>query len=267
MTPIRERVRRARVRPWKYLIRRLLRPRIVDIDGLRVIVDPARMESRTVKGFYHGDHEAPERVIVTEVLARDDHVLEAGAGMGLISMIAARIVGAGNVVSYEPTPVTFSILEDNVRLNALPIDCRPRALGAKSGEMTLYVRDNLISSSMYAWRGGQPIAVPVDGIAKVLAETKSNVLIFDIEGAEIDVIAACPLAQVEKIVMEIHPHIVGDAAISRMYAHLFEAGFVLRFDLTHAEVVTFMREGRPDSPPRLSAIGCSLPSGASAPPI
>jgi FkbM family methyltransferase len=221
-----------------------MRPRTIEIGDVRMIVDRARMRAPTIDALYHGDYETAERIIVGEALRPGDRILEGGAGMGLISLTAARIVGAGNIVSYEPTPAAYSILDENARLNDLAIERRQRALGAKAGRATFYANDNIVSSSLVAGKGGRPIEVVVDGIADALSETKANALLLDVEGAEVELIEACPLERIDKIVMEIHPDLVGDAAISRMYARLIAAGLMLRHDLAHGDVVTFMRETR-----------------------
>lgn len=236
-----ERIRRSRVRPLKYLLRRCLRPKTVDIGGVRMIADPSRIGFRAVKSLYHGDYEAPERLIVSEVVKPGDKVLEAGAGMGLITLTLARIVGAENVVSYEPMPAAYSLLADNARLNDFAIDHRPRALAATGGSVKFYADGNVVASSLYSRSNTNLIEVQADGIAETLRAEKSNVLVLDIEGAEIELLKACPLDGIRKIVMEVHPHIVGEEATGAMIAQLKSAGLHPDPALAAGRVMAFLR--------------------------
>lgn len=234
-------VRRSRVRPFRYLLRRLFRPKVVDIGGIRMIADRDRLGFRAVKALYHGDYEAPERLIVQEALQRGDRVLEAGAGMGLISLTMARIVGAENVIAYEPMPAAYSLLAENARLNGLAIMHRQRALAAASGRTKFFADENVVASSFHARTGATGIEVAADGIAEVLEANPANTLVLDIEGAEVELLKACPLGGIQKIIMEVHPHIVGEQAISEMIALLQATGFRQNTALSVGRVVTFLR--------------------------
>jgi FkbM family methyltransferase len=238
---LRARIRQARVRPWRYLLRRVLRPRVVSIGGVKMQIDPSRIPFSIRKALYHADFEAKERLIVETALRPGDRVLEGGAGMGLVSITAAKIAGDGNVTSYEPTPDTYALLNENIAANAVKIECRNRALGPRAGTMKFGVRRNLISSRGAARGDDDAIEVRVDGIAEALAETRANVLILDVEGKEVEIIEACPLERLELIVMEIHPGVTGHEATSRMIARMLNAGFVWRRDLSHEAAMTFMR--------------------------
>ena len=244
MVSVQQRIAAGGVRRPVYLMRRLLRPRTVDVEGVRLIVDRTRQPSSIVNWLYRAHYEGAERILAEEIVEPSDRVIDGGGGMGLIALTVARIVGSSHIVSYEPAPVAFAMLQKNVRLNGLPIECRERALGAKSGETPLYVNDNILWSSVYKDDGGRRILVPTDAIADVVKERRANVLILDVEGAEIEIVDACPLDGIDKILVEIHARLTGDAAVSRMFVRLCSAGFVWRQDLSHRSVLTFLRQGR-----------------------
>lgn len=194
------------------------------IGSIRMIVDPSRLGFRAVKALYHGDYEAPERLIVERVVKPGDRVIEAGAGMGLISLTIARIVGASNIIAYEPMPIAHSLLADNARLNELLIAHRQKALAPTSGPMIFYADENVVSSSFHSRKDTKIISVDADAISEAVTAEKVNVLVLDVEGAEIDLIKACPLARIDKIVMEVHPQIVGEQSIAEMIKYLTESG-------------------------------------------
>src|SRR5690606_7990249 len=85
-------------------------------------------------------------------------------------------------------------------------------------------------------------------IAEVVNTFKPNVLVLDIEGAEIEVLARCPLNDIERIIVETHPRIVGDEATPRMFDALRSAGFDERACLK--ETVHFERKAAPIIPDR-----------------
>lgn len=168
-------------------------------------------------------------------------MLEAGAGMGLISLTMARIVGAENVVAYEPMPAAYSLLADNARLNDLAIVHRPRALAAAIGSVKFFADENVVASSFHARTGATGIEVAADGIAEVLETNPANTLVLDVEGAEVSLLKACPLGGLQKIIMEVHPHIVGEQAVGDMVASLNAAGFRQNTGLSARRVLTFLR--------------------------
>jgi FkbM family methyltransferase len=69
---------------------------------------------------------------------------DVGANIGIVTLLAARLVGAaGKVYSFEPTPRIFSLLKDNVQVNGFLetgcIDLRQIAVLDKSGRVPLYI--------------------------------------------------------------------------------------------------------------------------------
>ena len=91
------------------------------------------------KGF-----EVDETSFVKLLLNEGDVFVDIGANVGLFSLIASQKVGAsGMVISFEPTPVTFERLQENINLNHLKnIDARRVALSDQAGSMDFYISEN-----------------------------------------------------------------------------------------------------------------------------
>lgn len=234
-------VRRAKVLPILALARQILRPKTSKLDGVRLITARTSMPRRQARPIYKGTYEAPERAIVQRLLAKGDRVIEGGACLGVVSMIAARIVGAENIVSYEPFPRSFELLQQNLALNDMPIRCKQGALAAKAGTIRFYVSDNPLGNSAIYRDGRNVIEVPAYGIADAAAEVSANTLLLDIEGAEIEVIAAAPLQQFDKISMEVHPAVTGEDAVRKMWQHLQSHGLEEVPELSYERTYTFLR--------------------------
>ena len=65
---------------------------------------------------------------------------------------------------------------------------------------------------------------------------------MDVEGAEVDLAAeTLDLGPLKKLCIEMHPHIVGDEAITRLISNLIRQGFTLRLTECRDEVLYFSR--------------------------
>jgi FkbM family methyltransferase len=62
--------------------------------------------------------ELPETEFTKSLLRTGDCVIDAGANFGWYTVVCARAVGAaGRVIAFEPEPVNFDLLRENVRAN------------------------------------------------------------------------------------------------------------------------------------------------------
>jgi FkbM family methyltransferase len=143
--------------------------------------------------IYNG-FEKEETDYVISVLSEGDIFIDVGANIGLFSLLASKVVGnAGRVLCYEPAPITFSRLKENVQLNNLKnIDIRNIGLSNKKGELIFYVSNN----GHDAWNSFAPsqdnklessIQVPVSTVDIELENVdKSRIKIvkIDVEGWE-----------------------------------------------------------------------------------
>jgi FkbM family methyltransferase len=213
------------LRNLKSAFRRLTGAKTVTLDGVTVTTDPAVVSRQVRSGIFKETYEEPERILIREGVRAGDRVLEVGGGVGFVSLLCARIVGADNVLTYEANPSMQKVIRANYALNGLEPRLRGRALTAKGGEVTFFVNDNIISSSVYERDGGRAVTVPSDAIDAALAEWKPTVLVMDVEGAEVDILTASTLPGLRRIVLELHPHVVGADAIARLRAHLSGLGF------------------------------------------
>ena len=78
--------------------------------------------------LFKGTYEDNERRLVRGLLKPGDRVLEIGTGIGLVSLVCAKICGAGNVLSYEANPQLERIIRKNYELNGLTPNLRMRAV-------------------------------------------------------------------------------------------------------------------------------------------
>ena len=98
-------------------------------------------DSRLCEMLYFDQFEPETRCFLDAYLRSGDVFLDIGANVGLYTVAAARTVGAaGEIHAFEPCSQTFSRLQENVRLNALPqVSCHRLALSDANEEAQLSI--------------------------------------------------------------------------------------------------------------------------------
>ena len=92
------------------------------IDGLRLSICPDGWARESLEAIYSGMFEIAERRACKQLLKHGDVVVEFGTASGLVAMTASRIVGNGNVTSYEANPHLIPYALTSAVSNSLRID-------------------------------------------------------------------------------------------------------------------------------------------------
>src|SRR6185503_4526303 len=89
------------------------------------------------------------RFMRDQVIEKGDVIFECGGHHGCSAILLSKWVGPeGKVVTFEPLPSNFEILEKNVRLNRLAnVDARMEASGSRAGSITFDAASSGISSN------------------------------------------------------------------------------------------------------------------------
>jgi FkbM family methyltransferase len=230
------------VSPLTYWYRKLRRPQQVTIDGFRMSAYDAPMDEGAWKALWRGVHERTERSIIRGgLLKRGDRVLEGGGGVGLVTLNIARIVGAENLLTFEAIPQAADAIVRNGRQNGFDLNVEAKALSDHAGKMTITLANSFIGASVHDRGFARTLDIEAADISDAIRRFQPNVLVLDIEGAEVEVLAKAPLAGVERIMMETHPKIVGVDKTEAMKRRLGEAGFALAADVGRNDTVVFRR--------------------------
>lgn len=146
-------------------------------------------------------------------LAATDTVVDIGAQIGIFSSYAARVVTRGRVLSFEPHPDNYRLLEQNRQLNSFAnMTTFNRAVAANAGKHEFFASAyNTGGHSLYS-QPGAAIRFEVETVrlADVLREQGVDCVDYlkvDCEGAEVEILRSLPadlLARVRRIVMEVH---------------------------------------------------------------
>lgn len=144
--------------------------------------------------YYTGTYEKGTIHLMKQLLKEGDVFIDAGANIGLMSMVAATSVGpTGMVYAFEPFPLIFNRLVANIRLNHFRnIITYPVALASVSGEALLYPDSALnpgASSLINRAQNVEPISIRKEVLDVYFAKQKEISLIkIDVEGYELEVL-------------------------------------------------------------------------------
>jgi len=219
---------------------------VIRLHGLKIGIDKEKVSMPILRSMLQGWYEAVELKLMKKVLTPGDRILEVGGGIGITAMKAADIIGAENIFSFELNPYLIEWSADNFKRNDLEIQVFQEALFPRcslpEGQVDFHVHQNFWASSL-APRDGtvEVIQVPSACLEDKIAEHRANVLIVDIEGAEVHLFKDLDLKGIEKIVMEIHYRAAGRAETNAMIRSIEDRGFFLDYEMIDSGVLCFTR--------------------------
>lgn len=210
---------------FKNSYRKKFQPKVISLGGVRVSSDLKDITSDVRALLYKEVYEDAERRFAREIIKPQDRVLELGTGIGLVSLTCAHICSPQNVHSFEANPALEGLIKKNYALNKMTPNLTMKGVSQTPGEETFYVGASLLSSSLYNRENSRPVTVQFVAFDDLVKTINPTVLIMDIEGAEVDLLTQNDLANIEKIVVEVHPQIVKQQQIDNMLNHLKSSGF------------------------------------------
>jgi FkbM family methyltransferase len=231
------------IRPLRFRGKYRLLNRLVPAAGERVaMVFGARMRldlsDYIQRSIYFGTFERPEAAAIKRLLRPGAVAVDVGANVGFFTaLFAARVGPGGRVLSFEPSPIAGSRLDEMVRANSLT-QCHVYhcALGEAPGELPLYWDPNYHNHSPtlvpHAMEPGA--VVPVRLLDDVLDEAgvgRVDLLKVDVEGYEPAVLrgAARSLAagRIRAIIIEFNAYWLKAAGSSprQLYDQIWTLGF------------------------------------------
>lgn len=216
------------VRAWwrfKYTLPKL---REVILEGVRL--DVSQLSPRMRNNLQEGRYEVQERNFASEFLTRDDAVLEIGGAIGFIGLFCQTCLGIERYATVEANPHTAEMLRRNYALNGVEPRLWNVALANEDGEIALNIGEEFWENSVVtngAKATARQVTVPsltFDSLLKKLPFA-INTLIIDIEGAEQFIDFSRTPDSVKKIIIELHPSIIGHRAAYHVVAALSQIGF------------------------------------------
>jgi FkbM family methyltransferase len=234
----------------RYQYRKVVRPRRITNGGVTIDLGPIA-RTRYARAIYRDVHEGAEREIVGRHLRADDVVLELGAGLGVVTILCAQRVGSERVHTFEANPQLEPLLRRNFALNGVSPRLTMQMVCLDAGPQEFHVSERFVVSSRHAAATGgagetaTATSVPSASLPEVLHRLRPTFLVADIEGGELDLAdERVDLSSVQRICVEVHPHITGDEGVSRLIEALLGKGFSLRLGQSRGCVLLFERMAR-----------------------
>jgi len=170
-----------------------------EIDGLKIKSLMYYYPKRHL--LYYGKSYEPEiRSLFCSLINKGGTVVDIGASLGLYTLIAAKKLGnSGFVYSFEPDPIRYAKLMENIRINRLN--------NIKAFNVALSDREEDIEIIYHHPRDGFKKCIvkaqPLDSL-----NIKPDLIKMDVDGAEIKILEGMKKTMTycrPKIICEIHP--------------------------------------------------------------
>ncbi|MBB5032214.1 FkbM family methyltransferase [Prosthecobacter vanneervenii] len=193
-----------------------------------VELDISMLSSIMKNNILEGRYEFQECRLARRCLNSNDVVLELGGAIGFIGLFCRKVIGVRHHLTVEANPATIEILQRNYRLNSMTPEVVHAAAAAADGEISLDVGGEFWENSIVSRQeGGKKIQVPsrsLHSLSALLPE-KPTVLICDIEGAETHLDFSQLPSTVTRMIIELHPSMVGEAAVNDLVEKFHNLGF------------------------------------------
>src|SRR3989338_6191414 len=151
-----------------------------------------------------------------EVLLNDEYrlkklkhnsvIVDVGANIGLVSLLASKRFKAKKIISYEPCENNFKFLKKNIdENNCHNVILNKFAVSNKQGQIKLYLHGSATHSINTKKPGKNFEIVNMTTLDKSLKSEKNiDLLKIDVEGAELDVLkgATNTLKKTKQIILE-----------------------------------------------------------------
>jgi FkbM family methyltransferase len=211
---------------FKYVL-----PRIQELtlDGMKF--DVTSLSPKIRNRLLSGAYEANEKLMCIDFLNKTDSVLEVGGAIGYIGLLCQKRIGITDYTCIEANPKTYEVLKKNYALNNIEPKVFNVALSHADGEVELEIGsdfwENSICFENRTVQGVKTVRVPSATLPSLiqLAGHPINTLIIDIEGAEQFINFSQLPDHVSKLIIELHPGVIGQEITYDIVARLVTLGF------------------------------------------
>ena len=237
------RLRRAVSRGPKSLLRNWLNPDYITTSyGIKICTARSDIPESIRMELFHGTYERSEALFTQVTVHSRDRVLDIGAGIGLVGLVATRICGEGNVLSCEANPYLESIIRKNYQLNKWKPNLVMCAVTSDGRDLTFFRQqeDWVASSAFVRGRMGDEIVIQSVMINDLIDRHRPTVITMDVEGGEVELLPVSDLGGVRGVIVEMHPWIVGKEPIEQVVEGMKEKGW--RIARKRANTVVFLSQ-------------------------
>ena len=213
-------------------------PEFAELEGVKVPIRGSFLAPKMRRHLMRGGYERAERKLLAKLVKEGDLVIELGASLGIVTTLLRKKTGAGgDVVAVEANKQLARHFQKQLAVNG--VDARlihALACPIWEGGVPEKIRSQGFSSmpSSLSGRaegpGGDDVPwMTLKEIAEEAGLGSPSVLMIDVEGSE-DI--WCEHApgfpdSVRTIIVEVHPHLIGEDKAARCVQALVNEGFAL----------------------------------------
>lgn len=197
--------------------------------------------------YYFGVWEPNLTAFITERIsgAIGRSFIDIGANVGYFSLLAAKLMPSGKVVSIEAFPSIFEKLENNIRLNHLTnVRAVPYAATEQDCEIEMYHAGSMNEGATTSLAGifpSAPIRVAGRPLSSILSKDEvmtARIIKMDVEGAEYSVMQGFKslldhLPIDAELVIEINPDSLGHDKLKWIF-DVFETGGYAAYEIQNS---------------------------------
>lgn len=222
---------------WQYQV---TLPRLQRLTLAGITLDVSRHSRVMKKIIRDGAYEAQERRLAERYLDTRDSVLELGGAIGFLGLFCRKKFGITRYVTVEANPATADILRENYRLNQCVPELWNLAVAPSDGTVSLDVSGEFWANAIleHEAQKGSFVTVPALTMESLLArlDFTPTTLIVDVEGAEQWISFRTLPTGITKVLIELHPRLIGPTKTFQIVADLVYSGFRVAEESEH----TFM---------------------------
>jgi FkbM family methyltransferase len=190
------------------------RNEIVYLDGCRF--DLRNLPNTPMKlKLLSGEYEERERSAARQYIQKDWPVIELGGCIGVVACVTNRLLQRGEAhIVLEANPLVIPHLQSNRDANHCSFKIVNRAIAYDTDSVSFSPLSDLWGSSLHHNGSHRQVAVSTTQLRQIIEEEQFEkyALICDIEGQEYELVTHEPdvLKRAELIIMEVHPHLIGE---------------------------------------------------------
>ncbi|WP_413167422.1 FkbM family methyltransferase [Capilliphycus salinus ALCB114379] len=217
---------------------------IVELEGIHLFINSDAISEYLQNVIRLGGYETEEIKILKKIIEPTDKIIELGGGIGFLSIYAKKQFPQLQISSYEANPNLIEIIRKNQQLNDCEFPIYNVILdGEEEGEVEFFLTEDFwASSTIQPPIESAAIQVKTQNINQAIESQNANFLIIDIEGGEANLIPKINLNNIRKILIEIHPQVIGNEGFSRVFLSLLSNGFLYDCHNSIGPVYYFYKE-------------------------
>ncbi len=213
---------------------------------MKIPLDPALMSPTILSVIREGRYETGEAKVLLAVIEEGERIVELGGGIGFLSSLAYLQGKTEAIVVVEAHPELIPVIKATHQLNGVRGDVRHAVAAPRrsAGTLPFYMHNDFWGSSLSPLKKrhlkgvAQVAVVGLDELVETYAPT---MMIIDVEGGEADLLDGVSLRGVNKVLMEIHPKVIGPAGVKKVFDALSLEGFAYDPWTSMRAVVMFRR--------------------------